>query len=643
VFVPSLSSPRCLLPSFIVFAVWANMSNALAAVDEQQMRDAALRATRLLEESERHTVSTIHCTTCHHTGLKLRLDRVALEHGVPIDLALARRNLESKLGFESRYKMALGRLDSASQGVPVLQPAATIGICLAAAHDLGIAPNLYLSAWARRLARLQSSEGFWPGEDRRPPSQSHEPFSPTAYAVEGLRWYLPEGEAGEKTASLQRARGWLLRTTPKETDEQVMRLTGLRASGAPQGEYLGIARKLISQQRSDGGWGQLNTSASDAYETGRVLVALSEASLMRTTDPVYIRGLNFLLRTQLPDGSWHVPSRLTTPLPLAPDPQDFYFPHGRDDVSSFIGTVWADQALILALKRVPSPPPLYTEEEFSAIFGRDPEPSWVATALFGSPKDLKFLLDHGLDPNSVTKQGVPLLQLVVPDLDKTRLVIASGANINGHAKNGYTALLVGAAYRGTTDVVRLLLKNGAMLKFESTGTDDWKPFQLPMGIPLFPLFQAAQTGEIQKAELLVEPGKTDLMTRALDRAVLSGDTKMVNMLVKAGADVNAGRPLVELNPLINAVVCNDSDMLDALIQLGAEINRRDELGYTALHYAAMINYGNTTIVEKLLNAGALRNAKDPNGLTPIDIARRRGYAHVLAVFERLPKHTWQPN
>jgi ankyrin repeat protein len=421
-----------------------------------------------------------------------------------------------------------------------------------------------------------------------------------------------------------------------------MRLTGLRATGAPEGEYLGIARQLIAEQQSDGGWGQLDTRASDAYETGRVLVSLNEASLLRITDPSYIRGIDFLLRTQLPDGSWHVRSRLTTPLPLAPDPQNFHFPHGHDDVSSFIGTVWADEALMLALKRVPSPPPLYTEEEFGAIFGRDPEPPWVGTAFFGSSKDLNLLLHNGLDPNSETEQGVPLLQLVVPDLDKTRLVIAKGANVNGHSKNGYTALLVAAAYRGTTDVVRLLLKNGAALNLESSGTDGWKPFQLPMGIPLYPLFQAAETGEIQKAELLVNPRKPDLMTRALDRAVLSGDTKMVNMLAKAGADVNAARPLVELNPLTNAIVCNDSDMLDTLIRLGADINRRDELGYTGLHYAAMLDYGDTTIVQKLLQAGALTDARDPNGMTPIDIARHRGYAHLLAVFERA-KHTLQPN
>jgi ankyrin repeat protein len=631
-FINSLSS---------ILAAFATLNGAFnlaaATVANQQVREAAVRATQLLEDSERHTIARVACTTCHHTGWKFRLDRVAIEHGIPIDRALAQRNLESKLGVNSGYKIALGRLDSAAQGVPVLQPAATIGAYLAGAHDLGIPPNLYLAAWARRLAGLQSPEGFWPGEDRRPPSQSPEPLSPTVYAVEGLRWYLPERETGERTAVLERARRWLLQATPKETDEKVMQLCGLRATGATKAAWQRIGRGLISEQRGDGGWAQLVTRPSDAYETGRVLVALADSALVSTTDPVYVRGLAFLLRTQFPDGSWHVASRLTTPLPLSPTPVDFHFPHGRDDVSSFNGTLWADQALMFALKRVLSPPAIYTEEEFSRVFPREPEAPWVAVALLGSSQPLTTLLEQGLDPNSTTQQGVPLLQLVVTDLDKTRLAIARGSDVNGRSPNGYTALFVAAAYRGTTDVVRLLLEHGATVNPKIPAGDPWRPYRLPMGIPLFALFQAAGTGEVEKARLLIEPGQTDLMTRALDRAVQSSDTEMVTLLAKAGADVNAVPPLVELAPLTQAVVRNDVDMTEALISLGAEVNKRDQLGYTALHHAAMMNYDDTAVIEKLLTAGGRRDAKGPDGLTPLDIAKRRGQAHLAAVLERHPQ------
>ena len=54
------------------------------------------------------------------------------------------------------------------------------------------------------------------------------------------------------------------------------------------------------------------------------------------------RGVEFLLRTQVVDGSWHVRSR-THPT------QTYFesgFPHGEDQFVSAAGTNWATQALL---------------------------------------------------------------------------------------------------------------------------------------------------------------------------------------------------------------------------------------------------------------------------------------------------------
>ena len=42
---------------------------------------------------------------------------------------------------------------------------------------------------------------------------------------------------------------------------------------------------------------------SDAYATGEALVALEQAGF-GLSDPAFRRGVEFLLRTQLQDGSW---------------------------------------------------------------------------------------------------------------------------------------------------------------------------------------------------------------------------------------------------------------------------------------------------------------------------------------------------
>ena len=53
---------------------------------------------------------------------------------------------------------------------------------------------------------------------------------------------------------------------------------------------------------------------SDAYASGEALVALRESGAVPVTDRAYRKGLEFLLRTQIEDGSWIVETR------AVPDP-----------------------------------------------------------------------------------------------------------------------------------------------------------------------------------------------------------------------------------------------------------------------------------------------------------------------------------
>jgi hypothetical protein len=61
-------------------------------------------------------------------------------------------------------------------------------------------------------------------------------------------------------------------------------------------------------------------------------------------DAAYRRGVNYLLRTQLADGSWHVTSR-------APKFQPYFqsgFPHDHDQWISSAATAWGAIALSYA-------------------------------------------------------------------------------------------------------------------------------------------------------------------------------------------------------------------------------------------------------------------------------------------------------
>ena len=84
--------------------------------------------------------------------------------------------------------------------------------------------------------------------------------------------------------------------------------------------------------------------SSDAFATAQALVALHDGAGMPVNDPVWQRGVQYLLRTQLEDGSWHVKSRAFGFQPYF----ESGFPHGHDQWISAAATSWATIALVYA-------------------------------------------------------------------------------------------------------------------------------------------------------------------------------------------------------------------------------------------------------------------------------------------------------
>ena len=138
------------------------------------------------------------------------------------------------------------------------------------------------------------------------------------------------------------ARNWLLKTNAQNTEDRVFKLWALHSVRA---DTKSAAQDLLRTQREDGGWAQLESMSSDAYATGTALVALHRTGSIVANDPAYQRGLQWLLKAQLSDGSWHVVSRAK--------PFQKYFesgyPHGKDQFISITAACWATTALTLAL------------------------------------------------------------------------------------------------------------------------------------------------------------------------------------------------------------------------------------------------------------------------------------------------------
>jgi squalene cyclase len=193
------------------------------------------------------------------------------------------------------------------------------------------------------LKNRQLADGHWWVLAHRPPMESND-IEVTAASLRALQLYAPAAQRPEYDAAIRRAAVWLRAAEAKTTEERAFKVLGLAWGKADGGEIQAAAKGLLAQQRADGGWSQLPTLTSDAYATGEALVALRVSGTASATDPSVTRGIRFLMRTQLEDGSWLVRSRS---VPLQPYFESG-FPHGRDQWISAAATNWAATALALS-------------------------------------------------------------------------------------------------------------------------------------------------------------------------------------------------------------------------------------------------------------------------------------------------------
>jgi ankyrin repeat protein len=275
------------------------------------------------------------CIACHHQALPLFAMKLASARGVAVDAeAMAHPVRSITQVWNSRREnlmLARGRDGGGANEL-------TYG--LLAFAESGVPPNAVSDAAASNLVSTQRTDGSWVFLDTRPPQADNSRIPFTAMAIRGLQAYGPPGQREETGRSLERAREFLRTASPTSTQDDAFKLLGLAWSRVPPAEISAQAKRLLALQRQDGGWAQLPTMASDAYATGQALYAL-QVSGMSPKSGVYQKGVGYLLRTQLEDGTWFVRSR-------AFGFQTYFesgFPHGTNQFISVSATAWAAIAL----------------------------------------------------------------------------------------------------------------------------------------------------------------------------------------------------------------------------------------------------------------------------------------------------------
>ncbi|MFO1451484.1 MAG: ankyrin repeat domain-containing protein [Opitutaceae bacterium] len=316
-------------------------------VERQRLvRERVPAALKLLQQSSRAFlnngfVQKARCVSCHGQNMTAVAVAMASERGFAVDEGEIGQSLTA---HRASWAATAERARQMRAPLPDVFVSAGYGF-------FGLSAVRYprddtTDAMVRYLLRAQRRGGEWPGFDRRPPMEDG-PIVATAWAALAVRDYPPEGYGEEVTDSQARSAAWLARQQPEHHNERVFQLLGLRWSGVtPENVDTSRVHELKQTQRADGGWAQLPDLNSDAWATGLALYALHEAGGIPVTDPVYQRGVAYLLRSQFEDGSWWVRSRSW---PFQPH-FNGQFPHGKDQWISQGATAWATLALLLTLE-----------------------------------------------------------------------------------------------------------------------------------------------------------------------------------------------------------------------------------------------------------------------------------------------------
>lgn len=277
------------------------------------------------------------CVSCHQQYLPLAAIGLAKKHQIPVDVA-AERDL---------VKMVQGRdLNNPEVDWEPLfhpEPVHSRGYFLFGYAADNLPADELTDSSVHHLAVIQGKNGQWYNNLPRPPIQSGD-ISATALAIQGLQRYPLPGRKAEFAKRVALARRWLWSAKPDNHDARIYQLLGLAWAGETPTRLAPLAKALLAEQRADGGWAQLPGLSSDAYATGQALYALSIAAGLPQSHAALEHGRQFLLSTQLEDGTWYVRRRA---FPFQPTMVGNGFPHGKDSWISAAATSWAAMALSL--------------------------------------------------------------------------------------------------------------------------------------------------------------------------------------------------------------------------------------------------------------------------------------------------------
>ena len=152
------------------------------------------------------------------------------------------------------------------------------------------------------------------------------------------------------------------------------------------------------------------------------------------------------------------------------------------------------------------------------------------------------------------------------------------------------------------------------------------------------IFEAAATGKINNILRLLarDPQLVNAYAgdgfQALGLACFFGYPDVAEYLVKAGAPVNSpSRNGLAAAPIQSAAAAGHARIVDMLLKHGADPNVREQGGYTPLHAAAQ--NGDKDMIRTLLYGGADLDIRSNDGKIPLDLALEAGHVEAAKILQ----------
>jgi receptor-interacting serine/threonine-protein kinase 4 len=269
------------------------------------------------------------------------------------------------------------------------------------------------------------------------------------------------------------------------------------------------------------------------------------------------------------------------------------------------------------------------------------------------------------------KEGWTPLHQAVRNSDElmTKALVYAGSDISAKDNRGKTALHL-ACYGDAVGIVQILLDHGAnpsaadcegrtplhegfgrntviLQKLIKAGAD-LNARRMPRG--LTPLYFEAWLGREDAVRILLEAGadpsiQTETGETILEQAVKGSHTKVAQLLLDAGVDVNVREFRNGINAVLAAASRGADDCIRLLQRAGADVFAVDHHGRNGLHFAARA--GKVSTVQLLLKEGVDSSAEDDRGYTPLRYAveeaewheslAERDYEGVIRILEDVHK------